>query len=203
MKTIPQGTLIYRNLWHRPWLYRNPQSGQIIAVNPLADWGNAKSGALPEWAIYGPADGSKVKLLGTIRFCPKVEPLKLLPAGPLREMAVVLDKIIGIPKDDEGTFRATPRLRSEAALAWTNLLLRPWAMAEPSNSRAEVETGLKRWSKGSPAFAQQYAKLKSLYPQAEKALTNYYQTSGHMAPAAAAHLAKESLEIAYRSNFKF
>jgi len=126
-----------------------------------------------------------------------------LPDGPLRELAKLLDKIIGIPKEDEGTFRATPRLRGEAAIAWANLALRPWALAEPANTKVEVEAGLKTWAKGSPIYKQQYAQLKSLYPQAEKSLANYYQTNGRMAPAAAARLAKSSLETAYRSNFKF
>ncbi|MBS1992200.1 MAG: hypothetical protein JSS83_16875 [Cyanobacteria bacterium SZAS LIN-3] len=201
--SIPEGSVIYRNLWHRPWFFYNKQSKNFIAVNVQSNWLSRDNNFFPDWKIYAPDGGSKVKLIGTIKFAPNMDAFKLLPRGPLRELALLLDKIIGIPKGDEGTFQATPRLKADAAFAWANLIIRPWAMAEPSNSLNEVEAGLKRWSKGSPVYKKQYAQLKALYPMALQSLTEYYQTSGKLPPAAARKLATKALDRAYRSNFKF
>ncbi|MBZ0189705.1 MAG: hypothetical protein K8F91_25895 [Candidatus Obscuribacterales bacterium] len=82
--------------------------------------------------------------------------------------------IIGKPKDSEGTYQATSRLRLSATNTWGNVLCRPWAIEEPHNTRQEVDQGLVTWSKGSPTYRQQHQRLKLLYPKAVAALTKYY-----------------------------
>lgn len=195
--------IIYRNLWHRPWLFYNAATKHMIAVNTQASWSTQPERVLSDWAIYMPDGNGKTKCVGTINFCPRGNGFALLPKGPLRDLALLLDKIIGIPSQEEGSMRPTPRLRNAAALCWCNLMLRPWAIEKPGNSAIEIETGLKKWAKGSPVYKQQYAQLKVLYPKALDALTVYYQSHFHKSPNEARKLATKSLDLAYRNNFSF
>ena len=202
MQEVPGATLIYHNLWHQPFLFHNSKTNQIVAVDTKTAWLSGTK-FFPDWAVYVAAGGARVKRIGTITFTPTARAVDLLPKGALRELADVLDKIIGTPSQSEGTFQATPRLRGEAQIAWGNLMLRPWALAAPKNSREDVELGLKRWQKGSPVYKQQYQQLHHLYPQALESLTSYYQRHFNKSFNAAHELAVKSLDIAYRSNFKF
>lgn len=203
LKKVDQGYVIYCNYWQRPWLFYNKTSKLVMAVDPKASWSQSNNKVLSDWAIYVPDSKLGARCIGTISFCPTGRGISLLPKGSLRELSVLLDKIIGIPSQDEGTFRATPRLRSKAANAWCNLMLRPWAIEEPRNSAMDIETGLKKWAKGSPVYKQQYAQLKVLYPKALDALTVYYQSYFHKSPNDARKLATKSLDLAYRNNFSF
>ena len=196
-------SIVYHDLWHPPWLFHNLKTNQTLAVNTKDNWGTDHEKFFPDWAVYAPAGGSRIKRICTISFAPTERAVDLLPKGPLREMALLLDKIIGIPKEDEGTFHATPRLRGEAELAWGNLMLRPWAMGVPKNSREDVDKGLKKWAKGSPIYRQQYTQLLKLYPRALQSLTVYYQRYFNQSFKNARQLASISLDTAYRSNFKF
>lgn len=202
-KKIHGAYIIYRDLWHRPWLFRNPANKHVVAVNPRSEWLQRNEKVIPDWAIYRASAPGQVELVGIIRFSPEAEPLALLPRGPLREMFALLDNIIGIPSQSEGTLQPTARLRGETRVAVGNLMLRPWVLGQPKNNREEVEKGLKRWSKGSAVYRQQYEQLKRLYPRALDALTVYYQKTFKEPPAKARALATRNLDLAYRSHFNF
>ena len=202
-KKMAGAYIIYRDLWHRPWLFRNGTNKHVVAVNPRSEWLQENEKVIPDWAIYRASAPGQVELVGIIRFSPESEPLALLPRGPLRDMFSLLDNIIGIPSQSEGTFRQTARLRGETRVVVGNLMLRPWALGQPDNSKEEVEKGLKRWSKGNAVYRQQYEQLKRLYPRALDALTVYYQKTFKEPPAKARALAVKALDLAYRSHFCF
>lgn len=201
-KKMAGAYIVYRNLWHRPWLFRNPTNKHVVAVNPRSDW-PLKEKVIPDWAIYRASASGQAELIGIIRFSAEAKPLALLPNGPLHEMFALLDNIIGIPSQSEGTLQPTARLRGETRVAVGNLMLRPWALGQPKNSKEEVEKGLQRWSKGSVVYRKQYEQLKLLYPRALDALTVYYQKTFKEPPAKARALAVRSLDLAYRSHFTF
>lgn len=202
-KKMAGAYIVYRDLWHRPWLFRNPANKHVVAVNPRSDWLQRNEKVIPDWAIYRASAPGQVELVGIIRFSPESKPLALLPRGPLRDMFALLDNIIGIPSQSEGTLQPTARLRGETRVVLGNLMLRPWALGQPANSKEEVEKGLKRWSKGSAVYRQQYEQLKRLYPRALDALTVYYQKTFKEPPAKARALATRNLDLAYRSHFTF
>jgi hypothetical protein len=134
---------------------------------------------------------------------PAKDATTLLPAGSLRLLAGLLDAIVGIPSQSEGTLNPTRRNRVAAANGWMNLALRPWAMPEPNNTTAEVKAGLKRWSKGSAAYRAQYRRFEALYPRALRTLTSHYRVLLNKSSREAAALAKQSLDRAIGMHFTF
>jgi hypothetical protein len=121
----------------------------------------------------------------------------------LRQLAVLLDAIVGIPSQSEGTFNATGRNRVAAANGWMNLVLRPWAMPEPYNTAAEVKAGLKHWSTARAAYRAEYRRFQALYPRALRILASHYRASLNKSPHEAAALARQSLDRAIGLHFTF
>jgi hypothetical protein len=190
--------VVFDRAWHRPWLVRDPATQQIAGIDT-----QHPAGFLEDWIVYRTSGGT-VAAACHIAFRPPVEHApQLLPAGPLRELAAVLDAIVGVPSQDEGTLQPTARVRIAAAQAWANAALRPWAMAEPYNSPAEIERGLKAWSRRSTIFAAQYRRMHALYPRALTALTAHYRATLRKAPAEAATRAKQALDRALGAHFVF
>lgn len=198
MNQLPKGYVsVTVDTWQRPWIFRNPSTGKMIAV----DTGHPAD-FLEDWSVYEPTKSSKCKELCKIRFRkPSKKVADLLPQGPLSQLAVLLDSIIGKAKENEGTMQATARLRNDVERMWGNLLLRPWAMKQPDNSKAQVERHLKHWQRGARSYKAQYARLQVLYPQAQLALTRYYEQNLKKSHADAAKMAATNLDIAYRSHF--
>ncbi len=197
---LPKGYVtVTRDTWQRPWILKNPATGKFFAFDTQhpADF-------LADWDVYAPTREGKGKIICKIRFKPSAkDAVSLLPKGPLAQIGILLDKIIGKPKTDEGTFHATDRLRIEVEQMWGNVLFRPWAIAEPKNSRSAVDRYLKRWAHGSGTYRMQYAKLQALYPQALAALAQYYEKGLSKSHPEAQKMAAKNLDLAYRSHFKF
>src|ERR1700738_185741 len=190
--------LVFQDAWQQPWLVRDPQTNQIVAIDTQhpADF-------LARWTVYAAVKGTAVPAC-RIAFGPGAkDATQLLPTGPLRQLAGLLDAILGIPSQSEGTFNATGRNRVAAANGWMNLALRPWAMPAPYNTAAEVQAGLKRWSKGHAAYRAEYRRFQALHPKALRALASYYRASLKKSPREAAALAKQSLDRAIGVHFTF
>jgi hypothetical protein len=195
----PNVKVVTTESYNCPWIFHNGKDNHTVAIDTQQVWL-----CLSDWLIYTKAKDGSARLIGKIAFKPEGKNSKrLLPKGPLYDMAILLDQIIGIPKNDEGTLQPTAGLRLQASHMWGNLIYRPWAMEKPKNSRKEVEAGLKRWRKGSPVYKEQYERLWRLYPQANDQLTNYYETAFHLPHERAAGLGKKNMDLALRSNFNY
>jgi hypothetical protein len=190
--------VVFKEAWQQPWLVRDPQTNQVVAIDTQhpADF-------LAPWIVYAAAKGAAAPACHIAFGPPAKDAARLLPAGPLRQLAALLDAIVGIPAQSEGTFNATGRNRLAATGGWMNLALRPWAMPVPDNTPAEVEAGLKRWSRGHAAYRAEYRRYQALHPQALRALASYYRAALKKSPRAAAALAKQSLDRAIGMHFTF
>lgn len=207
LKKIDGGYIIYQGLWHQPLLFRNARTKKIVAVNTQSDWlksaGERKNQIIFDWKIYQASGPGQVKEIGTIKFASKGDAFQILPKGPLRKMGILLDEVIGFPSGNEGTLQSTLHQHGNAQLALANLILRPWGLGKPDNTRKEVDQGLKNWSKGSPVYKKQYEELKKLYPQALDALSLHYQKAFQSNPKEAHAMATKYLDIAFRKCFRF
>lgn len=194
----PDVQVIISGAWQRPWIFRNSANDHYLVIDT-----QHPAEFMADWIIYGPT-GNGMSVIGKVQFHPPAKSaLSVIPDGPLRELAVLLDKVIGTPREPQGTLNANDRVRIEAATAWGNVVYRPWAVAKSYNSRATVDRGLRRWAKGSSTYARQYSKLKQLYPLALDQLTLHYERSLGKSHAAAAGLAKTALDRAFCSHFVF
>ena len=195
---LPKGYVaVMREKWERPWILKNTATGKFLAFDT-----QHPAEFMSDWDVYAPTKDGKGKVICKIRFKPPGDAaVKLLPKGSLSQLGVLLNKIIGKPKADEGTFHATDRLLIKAELMWGNVLFRPWALEQPENSRAQVDKHLKRWARGAAAYRAQYASLQTLYPQALAALTQYYEQTLNKPHPEAQKMAAKNLDIAYRSHF--
>jgi hypothetical protein len=195
---VEAAKIVFDRAWQRPWLVRDLETGQIVGIDT-----QHPAEFLADWIVYKTAAGA-VTPACHIAFRPPVErAAELLPAGPLRALAALLDAIVGVPSRDEGTLQPTARIRIAARQAWANAALRPRSMAEPYNSAGEVERGLKTWSRRSRVFAAQYRRMNALYPRALAALTAHYRTALGKSPLEAATLARQSLDRAIGAHFVF
>ena len=191
--------LVTSGNWNCPWLVGGKDATGIEAIelgHPVV--------VLSDWAVYTVTANGAVKKVAVVKFRPTAERVAtLIPNGSLKKLYFLLDKIIGVPAEDEGTYGATSRVRVTAAHAWGNLIYRPWAMEDPHNSRAEVDAGLKKWSSGAAAYKNQYQELLKLYPLAEAQLAQHYQKNLGKSEKEARGLAHSALDQTMRLHFVF
>lgn len=186
---------IFVDSWSGPWIAE--KDGVSCGINT-----NHPAEPLGDWAVYGLKGNTD--LVARIAFRPDVkDTTTLIPDGPLREIAKLLDSIIGIPSTDQGTLNANGRLHADVKYLWMDLVYRPWTMGTAYNTRARVERGLKTWSKGSKAYKAQYDRLKVLYPQAEAQLVQHYKTRFGFSDAKCKEGAKRWMDSIYRAHFVF
>lgn len=196
-KPLPGFKRVSGDAWQKPWLLRNAKNEHVLFI----DTGHPAE-YLCQWNVTVPSKTGSPSELCKIQFCPPSEKIvQLIPRGALRDLAVLLDKIIGNPKESEGTMQATPRLRLSVAHTWGNVLYRPWAVAEPSMSRTEVDALLKRWSRGSKVYAAQYAQIKPAYESAKLQLSNYYEHNFGKSKREAQAMSSKILDRTYRTHF--
>jgi hypothetical protein len=195
---VEAAKIVFDRAWQRPWLVRDLETRQIVGIDT-----QHPAGFLDDWIVYKMSSGMVTPACHIAFRLPAEHAAQLLPAGPLRELAALLDAAVGVPSQFEGTLQPTARIRIAATQAWANAALRPWAIAAPYNSAREIADGLKAWSKRSPVFAAQYRRINALYPRALAALTAHYRTSLRKPPAEAAALAKQSLDRAVGAHFVF
>lgn len=182
--------------WRPPLIFREKRSGEFWLIDVgepyqfLADW---------QIHVCGPAG---VKSVCAVQFHPAVKTARSLLPQPVRKLAVLLDQTMG-QGENEGTLQSTARLRIDVEQTWANLILRPWALKEPYNTREEVDAGLKDWSLSGPSYLKHYQSIQQQYPKAEHSLSEYYQTSFHLSPRKAKIQSAYALDIALRSHYAF
>ncbi|MBO9716296.1 MAG: hypothetical protein J7507_05670 [Pseudoxanthomonas sp.] len=178
--------VFWSNALNRPW---------FIAIND-------KYESKGSWTVHAASHGYQQTC--EIRFWPDSSIEASRHPAPIRRLIGLLDQTIG-PGLDEGTLQPTAGLRLYASHVWGNLLYRPWALSdsETYNSREQVDTGLREWSKNGATFARIHADIQRSYPQAEAALSRYYETQFKIPRSHAKKCARWALDVAYRSNFIF
>lgn len=172
-----------------PLLIRDPQTKQLSYI-----------AFQPKWTAFQMDDIGEVRKACRINF----PDTKLrFPSPALKRVSILLDAIIGVPKEPEGTLRPVATLRHNVRQYWRNALYRPWAMPKPYNSRKIVDERLAVWANGHKEYARQYRQLMRLYPQAERDLTTYYKKKFRLKNAEAKNMVKIVLDTLYRSHFVF
>jgi hypothetical protein len=172
------------------------QSGQLWSIDvgqPYAFLG--------DWRIYV-AEPVGLTWRCTVHFRPPVRTAVSLLPPPVRTLARLLDQTLG-RGDNEGTLQPTARLRLAVEQTWANAALRPWALGEPYNTRAEVDAGLPAWSRHGATYRKAYQEIQSQYPRAEHALAVYYHRHFRRTAAEAQSLAAYVLDIALRAHYAF
>lgn len=194
----PQDTkgvrVLFGESWSGPWIAeKGGTTCGIDTGHPAEPLGN--------WNVYRIGKDESV---ATIAFHPQVKNTNsLIPKGPLSEIASLLDSIVGIPKEWQGTLNANGRIHSDVRYLWMDLVYRPWSLGTAYNTRANVERNLIKWSKGSKVYKQQYNRLKVLYPQAEAQLYQHYKTCFGWSDAKCKEGAKRWMDSIYRAHFIF
>ena len=189
---------VFTDSWRGPWLIRDPRTQEVVAIDIQhpADF-------LADWIVYRNVMGTPERACRIAFRPPAKRASDLLPAGALRELAALLDDVLGVPAQDEGTLQPTARIRAAARQAWANAALRPWALEEPYNSKNEIADGLREWTKRSPVYRARYRRLQALLPRAESELAAHYRKMIRKSPQEAARLAKQALDRAIGAHFVF
>jgi len=189
---------IFKDSWRGPWLIRDPQTEGVVATDT-----QHPAEFLADWIVYRNAKGTLERACRIAFRPPARRASELLPTGALRELATLLDDILGVPAQDEGTLQPTSRIRVAAMQAWANAALRPWSLEKPYNSQQEIAEGLKEWIKRSPVYRARYRRLQELLPKAERDLATYYRKTLQKPRLEAASLAKQALGRAVGTHFVF
>jgi len=181
------------DLWRPPLVLGVKDTGELWFINVGQPYE-----FMPDWQIYA-SGKTGVKPVCSIQFHPAYDNVtKLLPA-PVKNFAVLLDKTMGSGKG-EGTLQTTGTMRKEVQETWANIIMRPWTLKEPFNTREEVDAGLKNWSRRN---LKHYQSIKQQYPKAENALAEYYQAKFKLSPQKAKIQSAYAMDIALRSHFEF
>lgn len=154
---------------------------------------------LHDWTVYS-LEPDRLAPRCTIRFHPQVEKAASLLPLPVQKLEALLDRSMGSGQD-EGTLQPTARLRLAVQHVWANAAVRPWAMAEPHNSRQRVDQGLREWAEGDAASRKLYQEIGQQYPLAQQALAAYYEKTLRRPAHEAAQWAERVLDIAYRAHY--
>jgi len=186
--------VVFGESWTGPWLAE--KNGITCGI----DTGHPAE-PLCNWNVFGISQDEPV---ATIAFHPQVKDTNsLIPKGPLKEIALLLDSIVGTPKEWQGTLNANGRIHADVRYLWMDLVYRPWSLGTAYNTRANIERNLIKWSKGSKVYKQQYDRLKVLYPQAELQLVQHYKTRFGWSDAKCKEAAKKWMDSIYRAHFVF
>lgn len=184
--------------WRPPLMMQEKSNGNVWAIDVGAPYV-----FLSDWHIHSIGeDGAKQHC--TIHFHPEAKTvINLLPAS-VRKLAALLDGTLG-SGENEGTLQQTARMRINVMHTWANVGIRPWAAlrTQPYNSRQQVDDGLKKWSRKAKTFNKLYQNIYSQYPKAEHALVAYYKTHFNKNADEASAMAKQTLDIAFRTYFVF
>lgn len=184
--------------WRPPLMMQERKAGNIWAIDVGAPYI-----FLSEWNIYSmDSDGAKQRC--TIHFHPKIKTDTSLLPSPVRKLATLLDGTLGNGQN-EGTLQPTAHIRIEVMHMWANVAMRPWAAlkAKPYNSSEQVNAELKIWSKKAKSFRTVYQNILTQYPKAEKALARYYKTKFAKTNTEAKLMAKQAVDLAFRTYFVF
>jgi len=182
--------------WRPPLIFQEKRSLRTWAIavgEPYYFLGN--------WTVFVTgADGVNHRC--TVQFRPRVKNATSLLPAPVRKLAHLLDQTMGSGLN-EGTLNPTARLRLAVQHTWASAALRPWALPEPYNSRAEVDAGLKLWSGGGFKYLETYKNLQKQYPFALQSLAQFYTKQFDHSAKDAKLLAEHVLDVAFRAHYTF
>lgn len=182
--------------WRPPLVFRNGPGRQVWFI----DVGQPYE-FLGSWQVYV-ARADTIRSGCTIQFRPDVEQAARLLPEPVRKLATLLDSTIG-PGNGEGTLQPTARLRNQIEHTLANAAMRPWALEQPLNTRADVVRGLEAWSRQGRSFRKRHRDIWRSYPDAEESLAAYYKTHFNKSATDAARLATYVLDLVLRSHYVF
>ena len=184
--------------WRPPFVLQEKSSGSLWAIDVGAPYT-----FLGAWNAYSVgADGAQQRC--TIHFHPEAKSAIALLPQPVQKLATLLDGTLG-NGEHEGTLQSTALVKMSVAHMWANVAMRPWAAlkAQPYNSREQVDTGLKQWSRKADSFHALYQQIQAQSPAAERALAQYYKTRFSKTDEEARSMARHALDIAIRMYFVF
>jgi hypothetical protein len=154
---------------------------------------------LGSWRVFTTGtDGTLQRCV--ISFVPNVGQAVFLLPKDAQRFAALLDEALG-PGLNEGTLHPTARIRGGVNHLWETILLRPWALGNPYNTREEVEAGLQTWSSGNAKRRALHARIVRQYPRAERALADHYRMTFQMPAADARTMAAFTTDIVFRRYF--
>lgn len=188
--------------WILPLMLQEKNTENVWAIDVGAPYT-----FLSNWVVYSiGTDGAKQRCM--INFHPAAKTATALLPMPVRKLAALLDGTLG-SGENEGTYQATARLKTEVMHRWANVAMRPWAAskAQPYD-RGELEasplqcvdTDLKERSRLAEIF-KLYPDISTQYPKAERALADYYKSQFNKNIADADAMAKQTLYIAFCTYF--
>jgi len=179
-----------------PLIMRNKLSDNLWVI----DLGSS-SNFLGSWDVYSPEE-RKLKQICSVQFRPDVKnAIELLPP-PVQKLATHLLRTIGSDVN-EGTLKPIARQSFAAQHTWATLALRPWALAEPYNSREEVDAGLREWSLQNKTNGDVYRRIQELYGPALQSIGKYYQRTFNRSREESEQMASYALDIAFRNYYVF
>jgi uncharacterized protein YecT (DUF1311 family) len=182
--------------WRPPLILQEKDSGRawIIEVGDRTQF-------LMDWHIHV-VEPTGITPRCSVQFRPPVQTATSLLPLPVRELARLLDQTMG-PGADQGTLQPTASLREAVSHTWANVVLRPWALGGPYNTRDEVDAGLRNWSQEGATYRKVYQSIQQQYPLAGQALAEFYQKAFHRTVADAMAQSSYGLDIALRSHYAF
>lgn len=196
-RSIASTQVLCNHSWLSPWICKNPSDNKVFAITT----GN-QAKCLDNRQIYQIDSTGKAINIGTIGFMPEfAHDFDVIPKGPLKQMALVLDQMIGPASPDNGGFNPPARLKTRIRHMWANLLYRPQAMEQPPDTKAAINLAISKWSQESSSNFGQARKLNALYPAALKQLTEYYASNQKLGAQQAKALASKNLDLAFRTHF--
>lgn len=155
---------------------------------------------LPDWNVYvSTPTGFEQKC--AIQFHPRRRNLATLLPFSVQRLLRILGRTTGNGSDELPRTGDTISTRVHKSVA--NAAVRPWVQVEPYNSRAEVDSQLRKWSRQSTSSRRIYSAIQSTYPQAEIALVGYYQETMGLSTSEAIALAPKVLDIVFRTHYVF
>lgn len=193
----PKGpTSSARDAWRPPLVYRSDISGRLWVV-----FVGEPYEVLGDWLVFaiGP-QGLESRC--TVEFRPKTQSAVSLLPPAVGVLDRLLDRVVGSGRN-EGTLQPTARIRLEVQHTWGNMALRPWALGQPYNTRAQVDAALAEWANGARQNKRLLEDIRAHYQPAERALAAYYQRTFHRSAADATKYAAYALDVAFRAHFVF
>jgi hypothetical protein len=157
--------------------------------------------AMSGWTIYAAGAGDFSQPC-TVRFMPPVEEAVNLLPRPAQRFAALLSEALG-PGTGEGTLRPTARIRAGVESNWGTAILRPWALRDSYNLRAEVDENLQQWAAANPKRRAVHRALMREYPRAERVLAAHYRSHFRLSSRRAAEMARYATNLLFCSYFNF
>jgi hypothetical protein len=198
LEKVPQQQPEIQNSLRPPLVFRDGLSGKMWILSVGEPYQE-----LADWTVYAEKTGS-FEPICRVNFTPSGTAAAARLPKQVKDLAILLDKTLGAG-ESEGTLQPTAKLKVLMRHVWANVAIRPWSIesTDASNTREEVDGALRTWAYGDASAGEVYKQIVQAYPKAEKALSHYYSSQFGLPGSKANELAKNVLDAAFRSNFRF